>query len=187
VYQLKAVVNAAFHGVRGVQATAIAGSGRFGSSAPSDVWLGTHRFHATHEPLHRFGRHALRASHEEGIEDSEFDAQWNAARWPALGKRMADVFLTRSRDEWCELLEGTDACVAPVLDWDEAPQHAHNVARQTFLTIDGVLQPAPAPRFSRTPPAVPVAGGGEAKAESVLRNWGVADAMISRLIGARTV
>jgi alpha-methylacyl-CoA racemase len=90
-----------------------------------------------------------------GIADSLFDDQMDAKRWPLLKVRLADVFRTRTRDEWCALLEGTDACFAPVLDWDEAPAHPHNRARQTFLDIDGVVQPAPAPRFSRTPAARP--------------------------------
>ena len=90
-----------------------------------------------------------------GIHDPLFDGQMDAARWPLLKLRLADVFRTRTRAEWCALLEGSDACFAPVLDWDEAPQHAHNQARETFVSLDGVVQPAPAPRFSRTPSARP--------------------------------
>ena len=88
-------------------------------------------------------------------DDPTFDAQMDPAGWPLLKLRLADVLRTRTRDEWCALLEGTDACFAPVLDWDEAPRHPHNVARGTFATVDGVVQPAPAPRFSRTPADVP--------------------------------
>jgi len=84
------------------------------------------------------------------------------------------VLLTRSRDEWCAVLEGTDACVAPVLDWDEAPRHPHNVARHTFVSVDGVVQPAPAPRFSRSTPDAPQAGRPADVAE-LRRRWGVAD------------
>ena len=69
---------------------------------------------------------------------------------------MAELFLTRTRDDWCVVFEGSDACVAPVLDFDEASGHAHNRARKTWVDVDGVLQPAPAPRFSETP-AAPVA------------------------------
>lgn len=90
-----------------------------------------------------------------GIQDPLFDAQLDAARWPLLKLRLADVFRTRTRQQWCELLEGSDACFAPVLDWDEAPQHAHNRARATFTEAGGVLQPAPAPRFSRSVPEQP--------------------------------
>lgn len=69
--------------------------------------------------------------------------------------RFAEVFLTRSRDAWSELLEGTDACVMPVLSMGEAPQHPHNVARNAFVTVDGIVQPAPTPRFGRTATATP--------------------------------
>ncbi len=117
-----------------------------------------------------------------GIDDPAFDAQRDATRWPVLKHRLADVFRTRTRAEWCALLEGTDACFAPVLDWDEAPQHPHNKARGTFVAVDGVMQPAPAPRFSRTPAATPgvphVAG---ADTEAVLREWGVPAANIEQL------
>ncbi len=108
-----------------------------------------------------------------GIQDPVFDAQMDPARWPLLKLKLADVFRTRTRDEWCALLEGSDACFAPVLDWDEAPQHAHNRARETFVETGGVVQPAPAPRFSRTPPVrptVPVS----ATLDEVLGSWGAA-------------
>ncbi|MBI5277650.1 MAG: CoA transferase [Burkholderiales bacterium] len=107
-----------------------------------------------------------------GIDDPLFDAQMDAARWPLLKLRMADVFLTRTRDEWCLLLEGTDACFAPVLDWDEAPAHPHNRARGTFVEIDGVVQPAPAPRFSLTPQATPQPARA-AGPEELLQRWGL--------------
>jgi alpha-methylacyl-CoA racemase len=87
---------------------------------------------------------------------------------------MTALFLTRTRAEWCELLEGSDACFAPILDWDEAPQHPHNRARETFMEIDGVMQPAPAPRFSRTPAGVPKPPAEPgAHSDAVLRDWGV--------------
>lgn len=89
-------------------------------------------------------------------DDKAFDAQMDRAAWPELKRRLSQIFLKRTRDEWCELLEGSDACFAPILDWDEAPRHAHNLARSTFLELDGVLQPAPAPRFDRTPTDKPV-------------------------------
>lgn len=85
-----------------------------------------------------------------GIQDPLFDEQMDTTRWPLLKLRLADLFRTRTRDEWCTLLEGTDACFAPVLDWDEAPAHPHNRARGTFVEAAGVIQPAPAPRFSRS-------------------------------------
>jgi alpha-methylacyl-CoA racemase len=107
------------------------------------------------------------------IDDPAFDAQMDVQAWPALTDKFAQVFLTRSRDSWCALLEGTDACFAPVLDMAEAPQHPHNVARGTFVAVDGVTQPAPAPRFSRTEPEISSAPAapGQHNAE-VLADWG---------------
>ncbi|WP_233101810.1 CaiB/BaiF CoA transferase family protein [Variovorax sp. IB41] len=106
-------------------------------------------------------------------DDTAFDAQMDADRWPLLKLRMADLFRTRTRDEWCVLLEGSDACFAPVLDWDEAPAHPHNVARGTFANVGGVVQPAPAPRFSRTAPVMPPATAHD-DGEAMLRRWGAA-------------
>jgi alpha-methylacyl-CoA racemase len=82
-----------------------------------------------------------------GLAEAAFDAQWDAARWPVLKEKMAEVFRQRTREQWCDLLEGTDACFAPVLDLDEAPLHPHNQARGTFVQVKGITQPAPAPRF----------------------------------------
>jgi alpha-methylacyl-CoA racemase len=73
------------------------------------------------------------------------------SRWPAARREWAELFATRPRDEWCQLLESSDACVAPVLDWDEAPAHPQLAARATFVQHAGAVQPAPAPRFSATP------------------------------------
>jgi crotonobetainyl-CoA:carnitine CoA-transferase CaiB-like acyl-CoA transferase len=81
--------------------------------------------------------------------------QWDAASWPRAKALLAERFRTRTRDEWCALLEGTDACFAPVLSMTEAPGHPHLQARGTFVDLDGVTQPAPAPRFSTTPNAMP--------------------------------
>ena len=90
-----------------------------------------------------------------GIEDPHFQKQWDAAEWPALRTKLADLFRTRTRAQWCELLEGSDACFAPVLSMREAAAHPHNAARGTFVDDGGVVQPAPAPRFDRTPAALP--------------------------------
>ena len=87
-------------------------------------------------------------------DDALFPDQNDSARWPELHEKFKRVFLSRSRDEWCALLEGTDACFAPILTLSEAAAHPHMKHRQTFIEIDGVMQPAPAPRFSRTPSAV---------------------------------
>lgn len=108
-----------------------------------------------------------------GIDDPAFHAQRDPHGWPMLKYRLADVFKTKTRDEWCALMEGTDVCFAPVLDWDEAPQHAHNRARETFVQVAGVMQPAPAPRFSRTPAATPAAPSTPgADGVAVLQDWG---------------
>lgn len=88
-----------------------------------------------------------------GLTDPAFDAQWDPARWPELKARLAEVFCRKTRAEWCEVLEGSDACFAPVLDLEEAARHPHNVARGTYAQVDGITQPAPAPRFSLTPAA----------------------------------
>lgn len=108
-----------------------------------------------------------------GASDPEFAKQWSQSRWPQLKDKFAALFATRTRDDWCALLEGTDACVAPVLDMAEAPLHPHNRARSSFIEIDGVTQPAPAPRFSRT---VPEAGAAAATpgqhSATVLADWG---------------
>lgn len=87
------------------------------------------------------------------IDDPAFAAQWQRAEWPALRSKLEAMFRTRNRDEWCRLLEGSDACFSPVLDFSEAPQHPHNQARGMFFESDGVLMPSPAPRLSRTPAA----------------------------------
>lgn len=89
------------------------------------------------------------------ITDPAMSKQWDEARWPSQRDRLAALFRTRTRAQWCELLEGSDACFAPVLSMTEAPSHPHNRARGTFVEDDGVVQPAPAPRFDRTPAQLP--------------------------------
>ena len=106
-----------------------------------------------------------------GISDPDFDAQWDRERWPRLKEKLALVIAGRTRDEWCAIFDGTDACVAPVLDMDEAPRHPHNRSRHTFTEVGGVVQPAAAPRFSRTPPAPPTPPR-TASDPQVLLDWG---------------
>ncbi len=89
-----------------------------------------------------------------GLDGSEWDAQYDRARWPELKQKLAAVVAQRTRDEWCEQLEGTDTCFAPVLSPSEAPEHPHNRERGTFTEVAGVVQPGPAPRFSRTPGSI---------------------------------
>ncbi len=86
-----------------------------------------------------------------GIDDPEFKEQNNRAKWPAQREKMEAIFKTKTRDEWSKLLEGTDACAMAVYSMDEAKSHPHLVARKTFVEHAGAVQPAPAPRFSRTP------------------------------------
>ncbi len=91
------------------------------------------------------------------IEDPEFENQLDFTRWPDLKIKLETLFKTKTRDAWCAIMEGTDICFAPVLSLDEAPEHPHNQARKTFVEMEGVLQPAPAPRFSRTHPEIKTA------------------------------
>ncbi|MDZ7675405.1 MAG: CaiB/BaiF CoA-transferase family protein [Acidimicrobiales bacterium] len=114
--------------------------------------------------------------------------QFDRSTWPAMKERLRDLFRTRTRDEWCELLEGTGACFAPVLDPDEAPDHPHNSARGTFTEVAGVVQPAPAPRFSRSAPEVsgPPPAPGEHTQEALLA-WGFSASEIASLGDAGAV
>jgi alpha-methylacyl-CoA racemase len=89
-----------------------------------------------------------------GLSDASFDAQMDGKAWPALKQKLVEVFKTKTRKEWCEIMEGTDVCFAPILTMAEAPQHPHMAARKVFVSRHGVTQPAPAPRFSRTPSAI---------------------------------
>jgi alpha-methylacyl-CoA racemase len=123
-----------------------------------------------------------------GAADPAFEAQWRSADWPDLKEKFAAIFKTRTRDDWCARLEGTDACFAPVLDMAEAPQHPHNRARGTFVEVDGVTQPAPAPRFSRTAaetPTSPRAPGADSAA--ILADWGIAADAIETLSAAKVI
>ena len=107
-----------------------------------------------------------------GITDPAFQQQMNKAEWPALKAKLAEVIKTKSRDEWCAIMDATDVCFAPVLSLAEAPNHPHNVERGTFVEVDGVVQPAPAPRFSRTPPGPPGAvTAAKDTAEEVIERW----------------
>ena len=88
------------------------------------------------------------------LDEKVFSKQMSRDLWPEQKEEIKKIFLNKTRDEWCELMEGTDVCFAPVLDMSEAPQHPHNKERKTFIDLEGVIQPAPAPRFSRTEPEV---------------------------------
>lgn len=123
-----------------------------------------------------------------GLTDAAFRMQMDTTQWPALKDKLAALFKTKTRDEWCGLLEGTDACVAPVLDLDEASRHLHNAARQTFVEVAGVLQPAPAPRFSRTQPSIqlPPSDTGQ-QSDEALAEWGFSRADIVELRNSRAI
>lgn len=117
-----------------------------------------------------------------GLEDEFVAKQYDVQTWPRLRARLAEIFKGKTRDAWCALLEGSDACFAPVLSMQEAPRHPHNVSRGVFVEIDGYPQPAPAPRFSRTPAAVPKPPPAiGAHTDAVLREAGFSTAEISAL------
>ncbi|MTI10618.1 CaiB/BaiF CoA transferase family protein [Curvivirga aplysinae] len=108
------------------------------------------------------------------ISDPEFDHQMDLKYWPHLKDKLTAIFKSKSREEWCEIMEGTDICFAPVLSLSEAPNHPHLKARNTFVDFDGVIQPAPTPRFSRTKVAIkssPPSPGQHT--EEVLAEWGI--------------
>jgi alpha-methylacyl-CoA racemase len=114
-----------------------------------------------------------------GLEGEKFGPE----NWPRLKQRFAEVFRTRTRDEWCAIMEGTDACFAPVLTLSEAPSHPHIAARKTFIEVGGAMQNAPAPRFSRTVAGTPQpAGDINVGVADTLKAWGVAVADIEALL-----
>lgn len=117
------------------------------------------------------------------IHDIDLAEQHDQSKWPAQIERFEAVFASKTRDEWCELLEGTNACFAPVLSLAEAPKHPHNEARKTFVTVDGILQPAAAPRFSRTKSEIQNAPGeaGENDRKALL-DWGLSELEVNDLL-----
>ncbi len=123
-----------------------------------------------------------------GIDDPSFQEQLDQSAWPEKREKLTALFKTRTRAQWCELLEGTDVCFAPVLDLAEAPDHPHNQARQTFVEFEGVQQPAPAPRFSRTPGRIQSAPAlaGE-HSEQILGDWGFGEDEIAALKQASAI
>ncbi len=117
-----------------------------------------------------------------GLADEDLPAQFDREQWPAMKERVAAVFATKTRDEWCEIMDASDVCFAPVLSLAEAPEHPHNRARGTFVEQAGVVQPAPAPRFSRTPGELvaPPPHPGQ-HTDEVLRAWGFEADEIAKL------
>lgn len=134
----------------------------------------------------QFYAELLRLTGLEG--DSEFARQMDKTQWPHLKSRLTEVFRTKSRAEWCSLMEATDVCFAPVLTMSEAASHPHNVARHMIVDVAGTRQPAPAPRFSRTRPEIsrPPAHPGEHTRE-ILADWGFATSDIDRLVASGAV
>ncbi|MFT3975779.1 MAG: CaiB/BaiF CoA-transferase family protein [Sphingomonas bacterium] len=141
---------ALFYGLRGAGLVSDErGSNRLDGGTP---WYGTYETRdggyvavGSNEP--RFYRETLKLL---GLDDAGFDDQKDRGKWPEIRARFAEVFRTRDRDEWCRLAEGREVCITPVLSLGEAPDHPQNAQRRTFVMLDDVVQPAPAPRFSRT-------------------------------------
>ncbi len=123
-----------------------------------------------------------------GLDGADLPDQNDRERWPEMKARFADIFATKTRDEWAAVFEGTDACAAPVLSPWEADRHPHNMARGTFVEVEGIVQPAPAPRFSRTPGAVrkPPSHPGADTTEA-LSDWGVPAERVAKLREAGAV
>lgn len=123
-----------------------------------------------------------------GLESERLPRQNDRSTWPALQERLVALFRTKTRDEWCRLMEGSEVCFAPVLSMQEAPSHSHNRERGTFVECEGVVQPAPAPRFSRTPSTIqrPPARPGE-HTEEALREWGFGAAELEQLHGCGAI
>jgi alpha-methylacyl-CoA racemase len=134
----------------------------------------------------QFYAELLRLTGLEG--DQAFAKQMDRTEWTALKTRLSAVFAEKTRAEWCELMEGTDVCFAPVLTMAEAAEHPHNVERATFVELAGVTQPAPAPRFSRTVSEVerPPAHPGQHTSE-VLLDWGVSKERVESLLSSGAV
>lgn len=119
-----------------------------------------------------------------GIDDPELPFQLDPTGWAQLKDVIGARFKERTRDEWAELFANSDACVTPVLSPWEAHEHEHNQAREAFIEVNGLRQPAPAPRFSRTPAAHPEPHSGDPNSvRMLLSDWGIADNQIERLTG----
>jgi alpha-methylacyl-CoA racemase len=125
--------------------------------------------------------YALLKQHAD-LSEEDFGDQHNAARWPEMKEKLTAVFKQKSQAQWCEIMEGTDVCFAPVLSFVDAPAHPANVARETYIEVDGLTQPAPAPRFSRTPSSVAHAGPQAGQdTDAVLAAMGFGESEIAEL------
>jgi alpha-methylacyl-CoA racemase len=122
------------------------------------------------------------------LDVGDVSVQFDASRWPKLKQKVAAAFARKTREQWCVIMEGSDVCFAPVLSMDEAPLHPHNIARQSFVHIDGQLQAAPAPRFSRTPGEIqgPPCAPGKHSSE-LLRELGLSGEQIDSLLASGVI
>ena len=117
-----------------------------------------------------------------GVDPEAFANPYDKSQWPQMKERLIEVFKTKSQAQWCDLMEGTDLCFAPVLNYREAPAHPHNAARNTYIDIDGLTQPAPAPRFARSDCATPSSPSSEGSdTHEVLAQWGFSEQEIAAL------
>ncbi len=123
-----------------------------------------------------------------GLAEQDLPRQMDREQWPAMKQRMEAIFQSKTRDEWCEIMEGSDVCFAPVLSMEEAPRHPHIAARDTFVTVAGKVQPAPSPRFSRTPCEIsgPPPHAGQ-HTDEALADWGLDAEEIRKLRDAGAV
>lgn len=133
----------------------------------------------------RFYRELLRIL---SLNDIDPDTQHDRSTWPTLTKRLEKTFATKTRDEWCKLFAETDACFAPILSMSDAITHPHNKARNTFVEIDGITQPAPAPRFSRSESKIKHAPPRPIKpTAAILKAWDVPDSAVEEWLKSGTV
>jgi alpha-methylacyl-CoA racemase len=143
--------------------TGLRGAGLWGDERGNNLLDSGAHFYEVYET--RDGKHVAVGAIESqfyanliqklGLADEALPAQMDRTSWPAMKARLAEIFKTKTRDEWCAIMDEADTCVAPVLSIDEASTHPHARARAAFVEIDGAVQPAPTPRFSRTPSDVP--------------------------------
>lgn len=165
-------------------------------SAVRTVWIPARHWYNVYET--KDGRYIALASNEPrfykvtlellGLDGETLPGQHDRDGWPTLHNRFAEVFRQRTRDEWCALAEGAETCLSPVLSLAEAPLHPHNRARGTFVEVDGVVQPAPAPRFSRTKATIqrgPAAVGEHT--DEALTDWGLSASELAALRTAEAI
>ena len=166
------------------------GSGVFKTERGTNLLDGGAHFYGSYETLD--GKYVSIGSIEPqfyslllekaGLDHEKYGAQMDQSRWDELKVDLTEVFKSKTRDEWCSIMEGTDVCFAPILSLDEVRDHPHNAARNSFIEIDGMVQPAPAPRFSRTEADVPHGSRAPGQdSRQVLQEVGYSDAEIDEL------